>query len=62
MSIDNLIAELQRQREIVIEQGFDPSQVEVLIPSSPEIPVIWNEVSDAHFEKTDSGIYDIYLR
>lgn len=62
MSITELIAELERQAAIAKEAGFDPSKVSVLIPNSPEILTVWDEVGDCRVEKTDNGtVYDVYL-
>ena len=63
MSIPELIAELERMAEIVKEQGYRPSDIDVLLPEHGHAtgPKIWTEVSDVRFEKTDNGIYDVYL-
>ena len=56
MSIDELIAELQRQREIIIEDGFDPSQTEVLIPAVERTKLtVWESVVDTEIIKHDRG-------
>lgn len=63
MSLDDLIKELQRKREIVIEQGFDPSGISVVIPSVERTKLtVWEEVVDSEIVKMDRGmIVDLQL-
>lgn len=56
MSLDELIEELQRKREIVIEEGFDPSGISVVIPAVKRTKLtVWEEVVDSEIVKLDRG-------
>lgn len=63
MSIPELIKELERMADIAKEQGYRPFDISVLLPEHGHATgsKTWTEVSDVRFERTDSGIYDVYL-
>lgn len=63
MSLDELIKELQRKREIAIEEGFDPGGLSVVIPAVKKSRLtVWEEVADTEFVKHDRGtVMDLQL-
>ena len=63
MNLNELIEELQRKREIVIEQGLDPSGISVVVPVVERTKLtVWEEVVDSEMVKMDKGtIVDLQL-
>lgn len=65
MTILEAITELEKQRDIALEMGFDPRDTSVMIPHVPfgSDTWEWEELADMKIETTERGtIADLYLR
>lgn len=63
MSIIEAILELERQRDIAEEMGFDPCGVPVLIPVNGPSKAQWQEMEDSEIETIERGtMAELYLK
>lgn len=56
MNLNELIEELQRKREIAIEQNLDPCGLSVIIPAASNRKLVeWEDVIDSEIVFTENG-------
>jgi hypothetical protein len=63
MSIIEAILELERQRDIAEEMGFDPCRVSVMIPVGGRSKMEWEEMEDSEIVASERGtMIDLFLK